>query len=46
MINPYLIGVYSTENMCIEYTLVKDDYKYGGKRIILHNGGNDVYTYT
>ena len=31
MINPHLIGVCSTENFCVECTLVKDDYKYGEK---------------
>ena len=28
MINPHFIGVSSTENMCIEYTRVEDDYMY------------------
>ena len=28
MVNPYLIGFCSRENICIECTLVKDDYKY------------------
>ena len=33
MINPYSIGVCSTEHICIECTLVKDDYKYGEKEL-------------
>ena len=33
IINPYFIGFCSTEQVCIECTLVKDDYKYGEKEL-------------
>ena len=31
VINPYLMGTCTPENLCIECTLVKDDYEYGEK---------------
>ena len=33
MINQYLIGLCTTKNICIECTLVKDDYEYGEKEL-------------
>ena len=33
IINPYLMGLCSTENIFIECTLVKDDYEYGEKEL-------------
>ena len=33
MINPYLVGMCNIENICIECTIVKDDYDYGEKEL-------------
>ena len=33
IINPYLMGLCTTENLCIEYTIVEDDYEYGEKEL-------------
>ena len=33
MINPYLVGMCTIENICIECTIVKDDYDYGEKEL-------------
>ena len=33
IINPYLMGICTTENLCIECTLIKDDYEFGDKEL-------------